>query len=71
MMAYTPELSPPSSGQAQEASGVLRRVAWAAGLPMTAAIILKVVPEAPTAGKICESCRDKSFCGRCSFGGVD
>ncbi len=65
-MAYTPELS-------QEASGVLRRVAWAAGLPMTTAleeIILKVIPEALTAQKVCESCRDKSFCEQCPFGGV-
>ncbi len=65
-MAYTPELS-------QEASGVLRRVAWAAGLPMTAAleeIMLKVVPEVLMAGKVCESCRDRSFCEQCPFGGV-
>jgi hypothetical protein len=61
-LAYTPELS-------DEASGILRRVAWAVRLPMTKtleAIILKL-PEVADKSKVCARCKDHSKCELCAF----
>ena len=61
-MAYTPELS-------SQYSGILRRIAWAYGVPMTQAIegILELAGNYMDGRKICETCRDKSFCEFCLF----
>ena len=61
-MAYTPELS-------SQYSGVLRRIAWAYGVPMTQAIegILEYSTRFMDGKKICEACRDNSFCEWCLF----
>lgn len=61
-MAYTPELS-------QKDSGALRRIAWALGQPMTRALesIFEWIGQAVDAQRVCEFCRDKSFCLECVF----
>jgi hypothetical protein len=61
-MAYTPELS-------QRYSGTLRRIAWAFEIPMTQAIegLLNYVTRFIDRNKVCEACRDNSFCERCLF----
>jgi recombinational DNA repair protein RecR len=61
-MAYTPELS-------QEHSGTLRRIAWALEKPMTKAIeeVFSYLGKALDNKKVCEKCRDKSFCNLCVF----
>ena len=61
-MAYTPELT-------QQYSGTLRRIAWALELPMTKAIeeVLDYVGKVIEKKKVCESCKDTSFCDRCPF----
>jgi hypothetical protein len=61
-MAYTPELS-------SRYSGILRRIAWAYGIPMTQAIegILEHTCKYMDAKNICETCRDRSFCEDCPF----
>ena len=61
-MAYTPELS-------QLHSGILRRIAWALGLPMTRAIaeMIDYLGRTMEKARICEACRDNSFCGACPF----
>ena len=61
-MAYTPELS-------QRHSGTLRRIAWALEAPMTKTIeaVLDYVAKAIDNEKVCETCRDKSFCKACPF----
>lgn len=61
-MAYTPELS-------QRHSGTLRRIAWALETPMTKAIedVFDYVGKAIDTKKVCESCKDKSFCNLCVF----
>ncbi|MCG8684059.1 MAG: hypothetical protein MI892_04235 [Desulfobacterales bacterium] len=62
-MAYTPELT-------YYHSRILRRIAWAAKLPMTKAMAeifdylgatLKRIP-------ICNACKDRSWCRDCPFG---
>ena len=61
-MAYTPELS-------SQYSGILRRIAWAYAIPMTQAIegILEHTGKYMDGTKICEACKDKSFCQDCLF----
>ena len=61
-MAYTPELS-------QRHSGTLRRIAWALEVPMTETIeaVFDYVGKAVNNKKVCEACRDKSFCKHCVF----
>ena len=61
-MAYTPELT-------QKYSGTLRRVAWAFEIPMTKAIegLLDFITNYIDGKKICEACRDDSFCEQCPF----
>lgn len=61
-MAYTPELS-------QEHSGTLRRIAWALEVPMTKAMeeVFDYLGNVIDKKKVCESCRDDSFCKQCSF----
>ena len=61
-MAYTPELT-------QTNSGVLRRIAWALEIPMTKAIqeVVDYVSRIMDWKKVCEACKDKSFCGNCPF----
>jgi len=61
-MAYTPELS-------QAESGALRRIAWALEVPMTKTmtIVLNHLGEALDSRKVCEKCRDDTFCSRCIF----
>ncbi len=61
-MAYTPELS-------QKHSGTLRRIAWALGVPMTKAIeeVFDYIAKTLDRNKLCEECRDNSFCDRCAL----
>ena len=61
-MAYTPELSP-------RYSGILRRIAWAYEVPMTQAIedILEFAGNCMDVGRICDACKDRSFCRDCLF----
>jgi len=62
MMAYTPELS-------LKYSGMLRRVAWAANVPMTKALedLVRLLPVVFNAGKVCAACKDVTFCQSCGF----
>ena len=62
-MAYTPELT-------ATASGILRRIAWAADLPMTQTIntLFLLIPQLFNKETICNACRDKSKCEVCGFG---
>lgn len=61
-MAYTPELS-------QQHSATLRRIAWSCQMPMTKTLasIFDHLGATLDKGKICEACKDKSFCGSCVF----
>jgi len=61
-MAYTPELS-------LKHSRTLRRIAWALETPMTEAIeeVFEYVGKVIDNKKVCEACKDKSFCVRCVF----
>ena len=61
-MAYTPELT-------QDDSALLRRLAWAAGTPMTTTLhaALAFVAQKVRPSVICERCRDKSRCNSCCF----
>ena len=61
-MAYTPELS-------LRHSGILRRIAWAYGVPMIRAIegILEQTSKYIDGRKVCGACRDNSFCEFCLF----
>ena len=62
-MAYTPELT-------QENACTLRRIAWAAEMPMTRT--LNEIVERFTAHvqreTICGLCRDRTRCSTCGFG---
>ena len=61
-MAYTPELS--ATG-----SGILRRLAWASGQPMTKtleSLVAEAVKQS-NPGTVCCACKDKSKCSICSF----
>ena len=59
-MAYTPELDP-------QFSAILRRVAWAAGRPMTVVLreMVFLTVGVLDAEKVCAACRDKKACARC------
>ncbi|MEI6154018.1 MAG: hypothetical protein WCQ90_08010 [Deltaproteobacteria bacterium] len=61
-MAYTPELS-------QQASSMLRRIAWATGKPMTKTLeeIIEYLPRYIRKEEVCNKCRDKSLCSGCGF----
>ena len=61
-MAYTPELS-------NHYSGILRRVAWALEKPMTKTLgaILDNVNILVDASRVCEKCKDRSWCKNCCF----
>jgi recombinational DNA repair protein RecR len=61
-MAYTPELS-------RKDSGALRRIAWALHVPMTKAMakVFEQVARTADDSKICNCCKDKSFCYLCHF----
>jgi hypothetical protein len=61
-MAYTPELS-------AESCCTLRRIAWAAGLPMTKAInqVFELLPEVIEQKFVCAACKDNSKCQICGF----
>jgi hypothetical protein len=61
-MAYTPELS-------RKDSGALRRIARALHVPITKAMakVFEQVARNAYDSKICDSCKDKSFCGLCHF----
>ena len=61
-MAYTPELS-------RENSGTLRRIAWALEMPMTKALeaLFDHIGKVMDSKKVCDACRDKSFCEQCVF----
>jgi len=64
-MAYTPELT-------TTACCTLRRLAWAAGLPMTKTInrLCQLLPEIFDKQFVCEACRDKSKCSICAFSDI-
>ena len=61
-MAYTPELT-------REYSGTLRRIAWTYGTPMTRTLegILDYVTRYMDRKKVCDACRDETFCEQCPF----
>ena len=61
-MAYTPELT-------KTYSGALRRIAWALDMPMTKAIeeVFDYVGKVIEKERVCEACRDESFCEQCPF----
>ncbi|BBO74556.1 hypothetical protein DSCW_19730 [Desulfosarcina widdelii] len=61
-MSYTPELS-------LKSSCILRRIAWALGIPMTQAIgrVFEHLPRILDRNMVCEACRDKSRCPQCAF----
>ena len=61
-MAYTPELT-------QSDSAMLRRLAWASGLPMTKTLheALALVATKVKHSSVCEHCKDKSRCADCCF----
>ena len=64
-MPYTPELS-------TESCCTLRRIAWAAGLPMTKVInqVFELIPEVIDKQFVCAACRDNSKCSVCGFSKV-
>ena len=64
-MAYTPELT-------TAACCTLRRLAWAAELPMTKVInqVFEFLPEFIDKQTICGACKDNSRCKICGFGMV-
>ena len=59
-MAYTPQLDP-------QYSAILRRIAWAAGRPMSAILkeLVFLASEAVDPEKVCAACRDKRPCAQC------
>lgn len=61
-MAYTPELT-------QDDSALLRRLAWASGIPMTTTLheALAFVARKVPCSIVCDRCRDKSRCNNCFF----
>ena len=50
----------------------VRRLAWAMGKPMPAAvdIMVQLMPHVLQATKICSACKDKSKCSSCVFGNL-
>ena len=65
-MPYTPELS-------IESCCTLRRIAWAAGLPMTKAInqVFELMPEVLDKNFVCAACKDTTKCAVCGFGKIN
>lgn len=61
-MAYTPELS-------QDDSAMLRRLAWASGIPMTTTLheALAFVAQKVPHIVVCACCQDRSRCANCCF----
>jgi hypothetical protein len=61
-MAYTPELT-------QSDSAMLRRLAWASGLPMTKTLheALAFVSTKVNRASMCKHCQDRSRCAECCF----
>ena len=61
-MAYTPELS-------MKSSYTLRRISWALEVPMTKGIeyVFDYLPQILDREMVCQGCRDKSKCTKCSF----
>jgi hypothetical protein len=61
-MAYTPEFS-------RKEAAVVRRIAWAMGLPMTRTLsaIIELAIRYSNQGLLCGSCKDRSFCCECPF----
>ncbi len=59
-MAYAPEIN-------RQASAILRRIAWAAGRPMTSVLeeLVFLAAEVVDPGKVCPACRDVSHCSQC------
>ena len=62
IMAYTPELS-------QYHSALLRRIAWGCQLPVTKTLesIFDHLETILDKSRICDACKDKSFCRVCAF----
>ena len=50
----------------------VRRLAWAMGKPMPAAvdIMVQLLPHVLQASKVCLACKDKSKCSSCVFGNL-
>lgn len=61
-MAYTPQFT-------DWEAAVVRRIAWAMGLPMTKALsaIIETSIQQSNAVVICKSCKDNRFCDECPF----
>jgi len=61
-MAYTPMFS-------QKEAAVVRRIAWAMGLPMTKTLsaIVELAVKCSDHGLLCQSCKDQDFCDECPF----
>ncbi len=61
-MAYTPELT-------QENACTLRRIAWAAEIPMTRALndIVERFTVHVEPKRVCALCRDRTRCAGCGF----
>jgi len=61
-MAYTPEFS-------HNEAAVVRRIAWAMGLPMTKTLsaIIELAIRCSDKALICGKCKDRSFCRDCPF----
>ena len=59
---YTPQFS-------EMASVSVRRMAWAMGLSMPAAIniMVRLMPSIVNPSKVCEMCKDKTKCQSCFF----
>ena len=59
---YSPQFS-------ETASVTVRRLAWALGLPMTAAVdlMVKILPSVVQAEKVCQLCKDTTKCHGCTF----
>jgi hypothetical protein len=64
MMAYTPELT-------LENICTLRRIAWAAEVPMTKALneIVERFAVKVESRTVCSLCRDRTRCSACRFSG--
>jgi hypothetical protein len=58
--------SPPFSGCAVVS---VRRLAWAMGKPMSAAVdlLVRLAPSVMDPAKVCLACKDKSKCNLCAF----
>jgi hypothetical protein len=61
-MAYTPEFT-------QQEAGIVRRIAWAMGIPMTVAYreIIQLAVKHISKKRVCLACKDQSFCDQCPF----